>query len=213
MIYISVCIIIKKKPEKFFFHGFSSKFLLKIFAFEFPIFYFGNLRWCKENKNKKVLFYYCKILSIFSVLQRFFFKSSVVSSRFHEKILRIFFGVFLFLLTLTWHHLAAFWVSAFKKNLSCPSKIPSLFCTEISVNILLQHTLGENLFSLFVFVVFVNWKKVQKDFYTNKAKKKFIREMTNEPTAICKERKKNIMIIIISLLKPNLEEKDVCTHE
>ena len=163
MIYISVCIIIKKKTwKKILFHGFSSKFLLKIFAFGFPIFDFGNLRWCKENKNKKVLFYYCKILSIFSVLQRFFFKSSVVSSRFHEKILRIFFGFFLFLLTLTWHHLAAFWVSAFKKNLSCPSKIPSLFCTEISVNILLQHTLGEKSIFSFCFRCFRQLKKSSK---------------------------------------------------
>jgi len=45
MIYISVCIIIKKNLEKkILFHGFSSKFLLKIFAFGFPIFDFGNLR-------------------------------------------------------------------------------------------------------------------------------------------------------------------------
>ena len=78
---------------------------------------------------------------------------------------------------------------AFFKNFFL-SLQPLFFCTEISVNILLQHT----------YFCFRFLKTVQEDI--NKGKKS-IREITN----FCEEN--NIMIIIISLLKtsPILKRK------
>merc|ERR1712029_210560 len=114
----------------------------------------------------------------------------VVSSRFHEKFcISTFSHIFGIFFTFANTEIFILFLLPFLKTFSCPSN-HSFFCTEISVNILLQHT----------YFCFRFLKTVQEDI--NKGKKS-IREITN----FCEEN--NIMIIIISLLKtsPILKRK------
>merc|ERR1712062_521162 len=113
----------------------------------------------------------------------------VVSSRFHEKFcISTFSHIFGIFFTFANTEIFILFLLPFLKLFLVPPT--TLFCTEISVNILLQHT----------YFCFRFLKTVQEDI--NKGKKS-IREITN----FCEEN--NIMKIIISLLKtsPILKRK------